>query len=733
MNKYGTLKVLVMLELMVVAGLWVSAPAVAEGESLTPVLEEVIVTARRRDEKLMDIPAAISVISEADHDLLVLDDLADYLRQIPGAVLVNSGPEYLSDISMRGQGGGRLGFSESATGIFRNGLYVAGGGFGGRSLSRMDFFDMESLQVYRGPQGALYGRNAVGGAINVISKRPGDTFEGWAKIGYNDFDRFLLESVINLPVVEDKFALRLGGYYLDQSDGFITDINTGKTLDRSEQKGVRVAAQLQQDENFTVNLTIEYRESEAAGFSSLGFREFRTDRVPLDPSRFERDVSTDGRVVIDETTVFLQMLWETSVGEVHADFNYKTRDGARSNGDFDHFIGFQNRAFGGRPVEMFSDQTEDFSRYSGMLYLTSTDTSSRWNWLLGTEFQSYDDGVETRISGDGVIAPLNNLRRTDIFHEELESLAIFGSLDVDLTDRWSLALEARLQNDSKDFTFDRVPESAPRGAISLVEGKEWTRVTPGATLSYKLSDGHLIYGRLATGYRPGGFNSGIPADIPDVGNLVAFGPEYIKSAELGWKGPLFGRHLRADLAVFYAETGDVQAVTYPSPTSNGVILQNAGDNNTWGFEFQVQGLYEVGPGELRLTLGFSAVDGEWKEGSAVIASGKTVDISGTRVNRTRDLIANIGLAYSVPVSGNLMFVASGSYQSESGGYENVITTRKMQAFDLFDARLSLLGESWKCSVFVKNLTDKIYRLQQLSQNDYFNQRRSYGVSVTYLF
>ncbi len=732
MNTSGGFSVLATVGLIVVTSLYTTAPVFAEDPTVEPLLEEVIVTARRRDEKLMDVPSAISVISEADNELLVLDDIADYLRQVPGAILVNSGPEYLSDISMRGQGGGRLGFSESATGIYRNGIYVAGGGFGGRSLSRMDFFDMASLQVYRGPQGALYGRNAVGGAVNVITKQPVNTFEAWAKISYNNVERTIAETVINMPLSPDNLAVRLGAYYLDQNDGFITDVNTGAILDRSDQKGVRAAVKAQPNDKLTINLTIEYRQSEAASFSSLGYRALRTDGVPLDPGPFERDVSTDGRAEIDETTVFLQMLWETGVGELHADFNYKSRDGARIADDFDHFIGFQNRSFGGRAVEMFSDQTEDFSRYSGVVYLASTNTASRWNWLFGAELQSYDDDVETVISGDGVVGGLNRLRRSDAFTEELTSLAIFGSADVDLTDNWNLALEARVQNDSKDFTFDRVLESASSGAFALEDDKKWTRVTPGATLSFTTPNGQLLYGRIATGYRPGGFNSGIPADIPEAKDLIAYNPEYIKSAELGWKGPLFGRHLRVDLAVFYARTEDVQAVTSPS-VINGFILQNAGDNDTWGFEFQTQGIWELGPGKFRATLGLSAVDGEWKEGASVISGGEIVDVSRFRVNRTRDLITNLNLAYTFPVNGDLMLVASGSYQSEYGGYENIITTRKMESFNIVDARVSLLAEHWRVSLYAKNLTNEVYRLQQVSLNNYFNQRRSYGASVRFSF
>jgi len=733
MKANSSLYFLVLAGLVIVTGICQSTPVAAQEGAAELTLDEIVVRARKRDERLSDIPSAISVLTDADRDVLVLDDMADYLRQLPGVILVSAGPQYLSDISIRGQGGGRLGFSESATGIYRNGLYIGGGGFGGRSLSRMDFFDMESFEVYKGPQGALYGRNAVGGAVNVVSKRPSNQLEGWAKLGFDNYERSIVEGVVNAPIIDDRLALRFGGYWQEQDGGQITDINTGATLDRGEQKGARLSVEARPTDSLTIALTAEYRESEAAAFSSLGFREFRTDGAALDPSRFERDVSTDGRVEIEESAIYLEIDWQTAVGDLHAGFSYKNRDGARIADDFDHFIGWQNRAFGGVSVDLLSDQVEDFSRLGGDIYLASRDDASRWNWLLGIEFQSFDDDVETIISGNGVVGGLNNLRRTDTSNDELASLAVFGSADVDLTDRWNLALEARVQKDSKDFTFDRVPETAPTGALAIVDEKDWTRTTPGATLSYKMSDAHLVYGRIATGYRPGGFNTGIPTDIAGAGNLIAYEPEYTKSAELGWKGPLFGRAIRADVAVYYAQTEDVQAVTAPSLTTNGFILQNAGDNDTWGVEFQARGSFEVGPGKLRFTLGLAANDGEWNTGSAVISGGEDIDISGARINRTRDLIANLNLAYTYSLSESLRAAISVGYQHEDGGVENVTGTRELESYDLFDARVSLAAERWNVSIYGKNLTDNIYRLQQVNLNNYFNQRRVWGGTVTYSF
>ena len=108
---------------------------------------EIVVAARKRSEALSDVPGSVSVLDQELRANLILDNVADYLRQTPGAKLVNAGPDYLNDISIRGQGGGRNGFSETATGIYRSGQYIAGGGYGGRSLTRLDLFDMRNLEI----------------------------------------------------------------------------------------------------------------------------------------------------------------------------------------------------------------------------------------------------------------------------------------------------------------------------------------------------------------------------------------------------------------------------------------------------------------------------------------------------------------------------------------------------------------------------------------------------------
>jgi outer membrane receptor protein involved in Fe transport len=354
---------------MMMAGGFQGALAQATDEDGIRVVEEIIVTARKTDERLEDVPAGISVLTGDDADLLALDGVADYIRQVPNAILINAGPEYLSDISIRGQGGGRQGFSESTTGIYRNGIYIAGGGFGGRSFNRLDFFDLKTIETYRGPQGALYGRNAVGGAVNVINNKPDDDLSFELKAGYDDVERHEVSGIANIPLGENA-AARFGAFYIDQNDGFITDQNTGETVDQQEYFGVRGALRADFSPSTTATVTLEHYDSTAPGFSALGQRITpNTVALPaflggpqsgdLDPGPFEAIDSRVGEVEIEETSIFAELESDWGIGDLTAIFVYKQRDGNRFNEDLDSFLGFQGVDILGITTDLTVAQTEE--------------------------------------------------------------------------------------------------------------------------------------------------------------------------------------------------------------------------------------------------------------------------------------------------------------------------------------------------------------------------------------
>lgn len=473
---------------MTLIGLFCTVPATAQvndGSLQAHSLEEVVVTARKREERLRDVPIAASAITEAMREALVLDNLDDYLRQTPSTTLVTSGPEYLNDITIRGQGSGRLGFSETATGLFRDGTYSAGGGFGGRSLTRMDTLDLNRIEVLRGPQGALFGRNSVGGAINVVSNRPDPELTISATARAWNTDRRDGELVFNAPLGDD-LALRVAGLIHDQNEGFIRNETTGNDVDTQRYRGARSALDYTPIDALRLGVMYEYYNAKAPAFGTLGHRETRVDGTILDPDRYRRaDLNREGGSDITQHYALLTADYAFSASNLALKVSRAQRDGSRSNEDFDHFAGHSGIDVAPGAAVLAPDytltQSEDYDRTTAQLYLASTGVTT-FSWLVGIEGLWSESAVsldpdlcpayigtplpETPgcIVGRAGVLPTqsasvrNTARLTmnhDEFSEQVDSYSAFGSVDWRMTERLKLGLELRVQRDEKDFAFQR--------------------------------------------------------------------------------------------------------------------------------------------------------------------------------------------------------------------------------------------------------------------------------------
>lgn len=696
----------------------------------------ILVTARRVSESVQDVPAAVTAIGGDDLANLLVDDTASLIEQIPGASLVTSGPNYIADTSLRGQGGGRVGSSESATGLYRDGHYAAGGGFGGRALNQLDLFDLQRVEVLRGPQGALYGRNAVGGSINAIARKPDlARMGGWARVGYDSFDTIELAGALNVPLVTDRLALRVAGFINDQNGGSVTNVPTGHTIDQNSSTGLRAALAWQIADNIDTRFTYENFYNRTPAFGSLGYRPTKSNGTPLDPGMFERVMSREAYARIKQRTAYWDTQIATDYGDWHINFDYKHRTGARLDEDLAHFLGFEGIIAGGKLIELYADETETFENGGAQIYLTSPKSDGRWTWLVGI------DGLINRTEGLTVnrgvatAAGLRALFRNDASIERLRSFAVYGALGYDIAPKWNLGLELRVQRDRKSIDFDRTRNSTTSLAvpISVDLTRNWTRVLPTATLRYEVSDAHTLYARFATGYRPGGFNTGIPADNPAAADLIPYNPENVYGGELGWKASLGGAWT-ANLALYYTRTKNVQAVTAASITNPQFILQNAGNDHIYGAELEVRGRIELGFGKLDLNAALAANDGSFEKGTTVLDdTGHPVDISGLRVNRTRDLQATLGATLKVPLGSHVTASLGANMQTESGGFENAVNTRKLADFTLLDLTAGLTVDRWSFLLWAKNITDRNYVLQTISQNQYFNGRRQIGGRLTFAF
>ena len=698
---------------------------------------EIIVTARRVSEGVQSVPASITAFGGDDLANRLVDDTQSLLEQVAGATLVTSGPSYIADISMRGQGGGRVSSSESATGIYRDGHYAAGGGFGGRSLSRLDLFDLERVEVLRGPQGALYGRNAVGGSVNAIARRPNlSNFGGWMRAGYDSFDTLDLEGAVNLPIIDGVLGARVAAYSHDQDGGYIRNVTTGNIVNQNRSTGVRAALQWQAADDVEVRLTFENYFNQTPGFGSNGYRAKLYNGTVGDPSIFERVLSTEAYANIKQQNVYLDTLIGTGIGDLHINMDYRHRNAARLNEDLSHFLGYEGAVLGGVPVVLRNNDSEEFESGGWQIYLTSPQDGGALNWIIGVD--GLINATDELVSTVGTAAPagLRNQFRFDDSHENLHSYSAYGVIGYDISPRLNFNVELRVQTDRKSFSFDRTRSEANSTAIpfSVDLSRTWTRALPTATLRYRLNGEQNIYARFATGYRPGGFNLGVPSDIPNADQLIPYAPEYVYGGELGWKASWGGGAYVLNIAAYYTHTNDVQVVTAASATNPQFILQNAGDNHIYGIEVESRARINLGFGRLHLSAAIAANNGSFENGTMVLSNtGTLTDISGFRVNRTRDIDMNLAADLRIPVNDNMTFNLGANLQRSAGGYENATNTNKLADYTIIDLTAGIDIGNWTISGFYRNIGNDIYLQQTVSNNGFYSPPRKYGASVRVRF
>ena len=755
---------------------------------------EVVVTARRRAEQLRDVPAAVTAITEADRQGLVLDRMEDYLRQIQGVTLVTSGPEYLNDISIRGQGSGRVGFTETATGLYRDGLYNSGGGFGGRSLTRMDLFDNARVEVLRGPQGALFGRNAVGGAVNVISNAPKSEFSGTATVRRSDPDRTDLEAIVNLPL-GDKLAARLGGFVSDQHDGFIINTTTGDFTDTQDSKGARLTLEARPSAEVTLGAMAEYYDSSAPGFTGLA----RSPTLDAGPDT-RANQNRQGRTDITEKGFLLRADVDLGWADMALRASHRDRDGARVNEDDDHFVGLSLSDVAPGAAVSYPDysraQFEDYRRDVAQVTFASK-KGGRVSWLVGVEYLNSKDHVVTEplecpaytgaalaatpgcfvgTAAAGATTTFSAAARQagrgtmnhDTFNEAVDSVSLFGAIEAKLAARGLLGLELRAQRDSRNYDFERWSEdplvyfgsgTVPTGLLAPIGGSGATTVQfcPPTLTAPACAAGNET-ATVRTGFDNTFYTPTVSLrwNLADDQNLYwRFATAY-RSGGFNTNLPpsvtrtLLPQILRYDAEYAYNyETGwkgrlfgfNAEAAVYYTWT-NQVQVVTAPSAGATGFilsnagDAHVYGFEAEARRIFRVGPGRLVTRMSYSTSDGAFEKGASLISQGVRVDLDGKHVPRLR---DNQVTANLLYTQpigrlrgfiGGSAQYAHGGYETPDNTRAYAGYTLYDARIGVEGRNWRFSATGRNLTDKRYVLNVVGTAEFWNQPRIYGAELT---
>jgi len=564
-------------------------------------IEEIVVTAQKRSESLQSVPLAVSAFSAETLDRGLIEKSQDIQLSIPNAILVGN-----DRFTLRGIGNNAI--SSTAD----NGVQSFLNGAPGGVLPQDDYYDLERVEVLRGPQGTLYGRNTTGGAINVITKKPGDKLEGFISGGIGNFAGTKLQGAITLPVA-NAFSTRFAGYYLKR-DGYTENLFTGNRIDGRNQYGLRNTSELKLGERTTATLFLQYynedssRAREAKRLCKadpvLGCspNELAFDSPASQATILQRLLSGffTGRLIAPGALIYANAPNPTDLRQVAADTDptYKG-DGFAGNLTLEHradaFTLTSISSYSESKVEANTDWDNaalPFRFLTPVTYFVNRNTQVTTDRLLTTDSftsQGRTWAQELRVATDnkdnlvnftlgGFYLNSKGRARFETWHPSVElftkliglpvisqhvdsntpvsrteAKAVFGEAYVNLSDATKLTVGGRYTAEKKSIETRSIVLSAPPPWV--IASRQWSRTTGKVALDHTVNwaDGgkSLLFASVSTGYKGGGLNPG-NALSPD------FRPETVTAYELGAKNTLFDGTLQANLSAFYYDYTDLQ-------------------------------------------------------------------------------------------------------------------------------------------------------------------------------
>jgi len=661
----------------------------AEGDGLT--VQEIIVTARKREESLQDVPISVNVTSGESLEKKDIGSLEELNVFVPN-LFIQSTPGNQS-IYIRGIGStaGNLGFEQSV-GLFVDGVY------GGRSRQfAAPFLDVERVEVLRGPQGALFGKNTSAGAINITSRGPGSEFEGEtsAVITAEGDEGFEITQILSGPLT-DTLGARLA-LKVSDNDGFLKNTTAGGTDPGRQVVIGRLTLDYAPLDNLTFRLKVEGATQDIDGQPMMtvapgGRKTFTRQTTPGAP---DYDNAESFNAALTATYDFASGHTLTSITG-YSSFNY------------DKVI---DSDFIAAPL-LISAFIEDFSQVSQEIRLNSP-ADDRFTWTVGAYFHKNEIDLE-----QGTVITFGPFNGTAdrFFNQQADTTSLYAQGTFNLTDQLRATVGVRQTWDSKEAeqTRAKTGTTPPTWLATPLSGqRDEEAFDPSGQIQYSFNDDTMVYVSYGKGSKAGGF---VAAQTTTTQPEFEFEGETATSLELGAKTALFDRRLRLNIALYETKYEDLQVSVFNAAT-NAFITGNAASATSRGVEVEAA---------ARLTswLDFS--------GSAAYLDSKYDDfpgasclyplpvptptpcyenIGGSRMPRTPEWTASAAFDVDYPLTDGLRLIGSldVAYRSEAYLEETLNPVSLQEAYTKVDLRLGLadVGDRWELALVGKNLTDEL--------------------------
>ncbi len=630
------------------------------GQEDVMLLEEVLVTARKVLESAQDVPVAVSAFSGDAVDDLIMRDIRELEGFIPNVVIdsVSVAPGAAS-LYVRGVGTQEVERSfDPAVGFVVDGVSLS---FVNGSMANT--FDFASIEVLRGPQGTLFGRNTTGGVINVRHTRPTGELGLRYELTAGDNDRTDVKAVLNFPIAEGTLAGKLA-YATQQDGGQLTNKFNGEQVGDRDNTEITATLLWTPSDSFEAQFIYTDYTDENDGIP-LANRSQVPELVcalfaqcgggPID------EVNQDflSPIEFDLEAYTLEMSWQFEMGTLTSVSGYRETDE------------FVPTDFDGTPLSFLHvTRAQDSEQTSTELRFASNEAfSESWDFVAGfywLEDEYYLDQKTAVIEVFGPDLTGNGAIYQDPFTDhERETMSVFGEAHFSLSDQLNLTVGGRYTREEKEIAagnfvaFGLRQNFFPAGFVEADE--DWSEFTPKIGLDYKVSDDILIYGSYSEGFRSGGFNGRnyTPADIGP------FDPEFVNQFEFGMKGDYADGKVRLNLAAFMTDYEDKQEeVIQPDPFGATLtVVENASSVNIWGLEGE---LTWVMTDHFVLNANFGYLDAEYDDYKAdLTGDGVVTDNSSLELRRVPEWTGGINGNYSRRIgSGTLSAFVGYRYTDE---------------------------------------------------------------------
>jgi iron complex outermembrane receptor protein len=701
-----------------------SAQDAASPEDETLRIEEVVVTATKRSERLQDIPASVSAIGGESLERLSVTNIWDLTAKAANVRIDTSNNSVGPRIFVRGLGTNDV----NANGTSSVSLYMDEVVLASPTLAGFPAFDLDRIEVLRGPQGTLWGVNTTGGLVHMVSRRPTEDFNGYARVSYGSFNEKNLEAAVGGSVIDGLLSARASGLMYDR-DGWIYNKFNGEELGGKRQFAGRLQLLLTPDPDWSALLSLHARSQDGDSQVFVGrgalpgnldargnFAPYQNETANLNQDPNQSHLSQEG--------LSLNITGDLGFATLTSISAYEKAD-YRSFDDDD-----------GTPVDVsrFFSIRPDVNQFTQELRLTSNDNGSPLSWIVGGFF--LDGEVANASQGDiyspgggfgAACAPNSCVDITTITQNDRSS-AVFASTDFRVTDKLKLSGGLRYTRDTKEidlldqfFTANPADPLNPANAIAGSLGNyqapvskkdSWSKVTYDAAAHYELTPDVALFGRIARGFRSGNFNGGVTGGGP----VSAVKPEVLDSYELGLKSSAFDRKLTFNVTGYHYDYSDIQ--TFLITDASVLQLTNAGDGEVNGMEAEL----EARPFD-NLTLGANVgyADTEFTTSFLAPIPGPPatdfLDVKGNSFQRAPKWTGHLEGEYEFDLgsAGNLYLFTGWSYQSTI--YMNPINNDVPQGrgltvpgFWLGDARVGYRtpDDRFELALWARNITDETY-------------------------